>query len=238
MTANSAAALLDNLFWHALAGDQARLGLGTDEVRRYAPGFPPIVAFADPRRPRLDQLATLVARNEPVYCDGWAAVAPPGWRVELEARMIKMIWRGPMPDEDPAPQAVRLGPAHVPQATALAELTRPGPFGPRNLEMGEYFGLFDEPGDQAGAPARLLAMAGERCAAGPLREVSAVCTQPDMQGRGLARRLMLKLVARQMARGETPVLHVMSHNEGALGLYRRMGFEDHLETVVRVIARD
>ena len=234
MTANSAAALLDNLFWHALAGDQARLGLGTDEVRRYAPGFPPIVAFADPRRPRLDQLATLVARNEPVYCDGWAAAAPPGWRVELEARMIKMIWRGPMPDEDPAPQAVRLGPAHVPQATALAELTRPGPFGPRNLEMGEYFGLFD---DAPGGPRRLLAMAGERCAAGTLREISAVCTHPDAQGRGLARRLVRKLIARQLARGETPVLHVLRRNDAALGLYRRMGFEEHAQTVLRVILR-
>ncbi|MCY1382404.1 FR47-like protein [compost metagenome] len=80
-------------------------------------------------------------------------------------------------------------------------------------------------------------MAGERSFAETLREVSGVCTHPDFQGRGLARRLMLKLIARQLARGETPFLHVMSANTGALGLYQRMGFRTHREVVVRVIAR-
>ena len=41
-------------------------------------------------------------------------------------------------------------------------------------------------------------MAGERMHAGTLREISGVCTHPDFQGRGLARRLMRKLVRRQM----------------------------------------
>jgi len=227
--------LLDNLFWHALTGPQAHLGIGTEEVRRYGPGLPPIAAFADPRHPRLDQLAALAVPGEPLYCDGWSGPVPDGWQVMLEAPMVRMIWRGPAPQADEAPDAVRLGAGDMPLAAPLVELTRPGPFGPRNLEMGEYFGLFD---DAPGGPRRLLAMAGERCAAGTLREISAVCTHPDAQGRGLARRLVRKLIARQLARGETPVLHVMSHNEGALGLYRRMGFEDHLETVVRVIARD
>jgi predicted GNAT family acetyltransferase len=39
-----------------------------------------------------------------------------------------------------------------------------------------------------------------------------------------------------MQRGETPFLHVMRANEGARGLYRRMGFVDHRETVVRVVS--
>jgi predicted GNAT family acetyltransferase len=110
---------------------------------------------------------------------------------------------------------------------ALALLTRPGPFGPRTIELGDYFGIFD-----AG---RLVAMAGERMAAAGLREVSGVCTHPDFQGRGLARRLMLKLVGRQLARGETPFLHAMSANQRAHDLYLGMGFRDWCETVVRVV---
>jgi predicted GNAT family acetyltransferase len=107
-------------------------------------------------------------------------------------------------------------------------LTKPGPFGPRTLELGDYFGLFD--GE------RLIAMAGERMAAGTLREISGVCTHPEHQGRGLARRLMLKLLRRQVQRGETPFLHVMRANEGAHALYQRMGFVDHRETTVRVVS--
>jgi predicted GNAT family acetyltransferase len=103
-----------------------------------------------------------------------------------------------------------------------------GPFGPRTIELGDYFGYFDG--------AQLVAMAGERMHVAGLREISGVCTHPDYQGRGYARKLMMKLVYREMARGETPFLHVMSANEGAHQLYLRMGFSDYLESVVRVVS--
>lgn len=45
---------------------------------------------------------------------------------------------------------------------------------------------------------------------------------------------MLKLIRRQMMRGETPFLHVMSGNAGARALYERMGFRLYRESVVRV----
>ncbi len=80
-----------------------------------------------------------------------------------------------------------------------------------------------------------MAMAGERMHAGELREISGVCTHPDAQGRGLARRLVLKLIRREMLRGETPFLHVMHDNQGARRLYQRMGFRDRQEAVVRVV---
>lgn len=223
--------LLDNLFWHALAGPQAHFAVGGDEVRRFAPGFSPIVGFADPTHPKLDALIPFCQSGEQFYCDGWSGAVPAGWQVDAEARMQKMIWRAPMPATDEAPEAVRLAPEQIPQILELVGLTRPGPFGPRTIELGEYYGLV-EPGS-----GRLMAMAGERCAAGPLREISGVCTHPDFQGRGLARRLMAKLIRRQMARGETPVLHVMSVNEGAIALYKRMDFDAHRESVVRVISR-
>jgi len=73
--------------------------------------------------------------------------------------------------------------------------------------------------------------------AGPLREISGVCTHPDQQGRGWARRLMHKLICRQLQRREAPFLHVMRDNTHARGLYARMGFRDHRESIVRVITR-
>ena len=222
-------ALLDNVFWHTLNGPHARYAAGTDDARRYAPGFSPIVGFADAARPNLAALAPFCEPGEHFYCADWTGRAPQGWRVEAESTMFRMVWDGAPPEDDAAFEAVPLGPAHADQAVALAALTRPGPFGPRTIELGEYFGCFE--GE------RLVAMAGERMHAGHLHEISGVCTHPDFQGRGLARRLVARLVRRQLARGETPFLHVMRDNAGAHELYLRMGFRDHAEPVVRVLAR-
>ena len=143
--------------------------------------------------------------------------------------MIKMVWHGGQPAMDEAPDAISLGVEHATRAVELAELTRPGPFGPRTIELGEYFGYFQGP--------RLVAMAGERMCAGALHEISGVCTHPDQQGRGLARRLMMKLILRQMQRGKTPFLHVMTANAGARALYERMGFRNYRESPVRIVTR-
>jgi predicted GNAT family acetyltransferase len=68
-------------------------------------------------------------------------------------------------------------------------------------------------------------------------EISGVCTHPDYQGKGLARKLMTKLIRQQMLRNERPFLHVMSSNAGAHGLYLKMGFADYREVAVRVVSR-
>jgi ribosomal protein S18 acetylase RimI-like enzyme len=220
--------MLDNITWHTLSGPHERFSAGTDHARRYATGFSPIVGFADSDEPDLAALARFCEPGEHFYCERWSGPARDGWQVDAETTMFKMVWAGSMPAAGGVPEAVPLGPQHAQAALALATLTKPGPFGPRTLELGEYLGCFE--GD------RLTAMAGERMQAGTLREISGVCTHPDVQGRGLARRLMLELVRRQMQRGETPFLHVMRDNALAHGLYARMGFADHRETVVRVIS--
>lgn len=221
--------LLDNTFWHALSGDHREFSAGGEHARRYARGYSPIIAFADPRRPDFDALLPHCEIGEPLYCDSWSGAAPAGWRVDAETTMFRMVWDGATPAADPAPDAVALGPQHAAQALELATLTRPGPFGIRTIELGEYFGYVD--GE------RLVAMAGERLSVAGLREVSGVCTHPDFQGRGLARKLAAKLIRRQALRGETAFLHVMRSNETAHRLYLRMGFRDHLESVVRVVTR-
>ena len=221
--------LLDNIAWHTLSGPHTNYAAGTNDARRYAPGFSPIVGFADTKSPNFDALVPYCKPDEHFYCDGWSGATPSGWRVEAETTMFKMVWEIPMPETDEAPEAVRLGPEHAPQALELATLTRPGPFGLRTMELGEYFGCFE--GD------RLVAMAGERMHAGKLREISGVCTHPDFQGRGLARRLMVELIRRQMQRDESPFLHVMRDNNSAHRLYERMGFRDYRESVIRVVSQ-
>jgi len=222
--------LFDNIFWHALTGPQARFAAGAGGARRYVAGCSPILGFADQQRPDFAALTPYCEADEHFYTEGWSGPVPAGWRLDAETAMIKMIWDAPSPGPDAGSDAVvTLGPEHVQRAVDLAVLTRPGPFGPRTPELGVYIGCLE--GE------RLMAMAGERACAGTLREISGVCTHPDFQGRGLARRLMLRLIREQMQRGETPVLHVMKANETACGLYRRMGFRDHREVVVRVVTK-
>ena len=223
------AALLDNVFWHALTGAQRAFAIGGDAARRYAPGFAAIAAFAEPERPALGELAAHCAPAEALYCSGWTGAPTEGWQIDAESTMFSMVWDAAAPEPGAAPEAIVLGPEHAPAMLELAALTRPGPFGARNLALGRYLGVFDG--------ARLVAMAGERAQAGRLREISAVCTHPDHQGRGLARRLMLALIGEQMGRGEQPFLHVMRDNAGARQLYERMGFRVHGEPRVRVISR-
>jgi ribosomal protein S18 acetylase RimI-like enzyme len=227
--------LLDNIFWNSLSGTHSHLSSGTDRARRYAQGFSPIVGFSDPQQPDFAALEPFCESGERFYCDAWTGPAPSGWRIEAESTMMRMVWDAAMPEADEAPDAVPLGSDDAARALDLAMLTRPGPFGPRTIELGDYFGYFDE-GNMGSR--RLIAMAGERMAAPGLREISGVCTRPGYEGRGYARRLMLKLIRRQLLRGETPFLHVMRDNEAAHKLYLRMGFRDYCATAVRIVARD
>ena len=224
-----AAALLDNIMWNCLSGPHAHFATGAGAVRRYAPGFSPIVGCREPQNPDFHELAKHCQPGDSFYFDIWSGAAPNGWKVDREATMFKMIWDAPAPPEDPAPDAIALRPEHAGQAVELARLTNPGPFGLRTPELGEYFGYFEN--------GRLIAMAGERMCAGELHEVSGICTHPDHQGKGLARKLTLKLVHRQLSRGKRPFLHVLSHNAPARALYSKLGFRDYLETVVRVVTR-
>jgi predicted GNAT family acetyltransferase len=104
----------------------------------------------------------------------------------------------------------------VPDMIRLVETTHPGPFLPRTIQMGRYAGIR--------ADGRLVAMAGERMHPGRFCEISAVCTDPAYVRRGYATQLVIHQIARILARGEIPFLHVSSENDQAIRLYRKLGF--------------
>ena len=84
----------DNLFWKAMTGAQAPIAVGTDRVRRYATGFSPIAAFADPRDPDLETLATLVQPGERIFTPTWSGAVPASWTLHLDTFMLAMVWDG------------------------------------------------------------------------------------------------------------------------------------------------
>jgi predicted GNAT family acetyltransferase len=84
-------------------------------------------------------------------------------------------------------------------------------------------------------------MAGERLHPPGWTEISAVCTDPEYRGQGLAAGLVRALVAGIRARGEQALLHAAASNTGAIRLYESMGFRPRVSpvfTVLRVPAHE
>src|SRR5262249_54721373 len=154
-------------------------------------------------------LSSLVGVGEDVALVGTRVPElPRTWETLYAAELTQMVraQRSRLPEGDA--DVATLGPPDVPAMQALAELTRPGPFRTRTIELGTFIGIRDR--------GRLVAMAGERTWIGDFREVSAVCTHPDVQGRGYARMLIGRVVNRMLGAGQTPFLHVESKNEVAI----------------------
>lgn len=209
--------LLDNPVWSCLTTRHAHLALGGHAARRYPPEISPITGFPNTGPADIAALESLVEIG-----DDMGAVGPcvpalrSNWETLVEMPITQMVREGraPLPEGDV--EVVALAAADVADMLALVELTQPGPFRTRTIELGRFIGVRDH--------GRLVAMAGERMWIGDCREVSGVCTHPAAQGRGYARALTGRVVNRMQAAGQLPILHVASSNRRAIDMYNGLGF--------------
>ena len=209
-------AALDNPIWSSLATRHAHLAQGDARARRYPPAISPLTGVNGTGADVASSLAGTVQVGDDMGIFGPAPALGSNWEVIKEAGITQMF----RPDDallDEGDVDVRtLGPADVPEMLKLVELTQPGPFRPRTIELGKYIGIRDG--------GRLVGMAGERMWFDDWREVSAVCTHPDVRGRGYARALIGRVVNRMLRSGQTPFLHVYSTNTSAIEVYLALGF--------------
>ena len=224
---------MDHPIWEALHSWHAGVAEANPLACRFPLAFTSLGALHAPGAEAYAALAELQRPGEAtaLIAAAWAP-PPPGWEVRYSASLPQMTHLGPLPAApvfDPADELVELGAGDSAEMQALAERTRPGPFGPRTHELGRYIGVRRE--------RRLLAMAGERLRLPGYTEISAVCTDAAAAGRGLASGLVSILVAAIRGRGETPFLHVRADNHRAIGVYRRLGFTVRRELHVDVVAR-
>ncbi|SOE07606.1 GNAT family N-acetyltransferase [Streptomyces sp. Ag109_G2-15] len=208
------APVLDNAVWAALDGPHAHLAERVGRAARYQPEIYAYAALADPADPTAwADLHTLVGPGTTVRIKPVDQV-PAGWEVIGGGEGVQLVDTALR--AEPAPEAVRLGPADVPEILDLVARTRPGPFLKRTVEMGAYLGIRHE--------GRLIALAGERLRLPGWTEISAVCTDPEHRGRGLATRLVRAVGAGIRERGDTPFLHAAADNTPAIRLYESIGF--------------
>ncbi len=215
-------AILDRPVWCMLTGRQAHLAQGGAASKRIDPCFGPFAALRDGAEDARRELLRLVqGRDDELFFIELEPVEPPpGLKVERNGILLQMIAgdeAGAQEAEDD--EAVLLGEEHAAEMTTLALATKPGPWASKTHCYGPFYGMFRD--------GRLAAMAGERMLPGPeLAEVSGVCTWPEFRGQGLARRLMLHVMAGFRRRGDRPYLHTYAENAGAIALYRQLGFRE------------
>lgn len=209
---------LDDVVWNALVAAQRRFAVGDDRAMRFLSTVGPFGAIAGSSPECFGALHSLIDAQGPVTLVTADDVVPPaGFSILRRDALLQMIWQGTLDRKDELLH-VRLTGRDVPEMLALATATKPGPFGPRTIELGSYFGVRQQ--------GKLVAMAGERMKPDGFAEISAVCVDASFRGRGYAAGLMRVLISAICARGETPFLHVLTSNRNAIALYRALGFVD------------
>jgi ribosomal protein S18 acetylase RimI-like enzyme len=206
--------MLDYPVWASLTGAHVQLAERAGGAARYPSDVAPFAALADAaNHKRWVDLAQLFGPGVVAVLPGVAA-APEGWQIVDAIDGVQLVGTALRAEIDD--EAVRLDNADVPEILDLIERTKPGPFLPRTIELGNYYGIRRD-----GA---LVAMAGERLHPPGWTEISAVCTDAAYRGQGLGTRLMRHVAAGIRARGESPFLHAAATNASAIRLYESLGF--------------
>ncbi|MFD6162552.1 GNAT family N-acetyltransferase [Nocardia sp. NPDC060256] len=206
---------LDDPVRSSLHGEHRRFAAWVGRIGRYDPevarffGHPPVLDDQD-----WADLATLLGPGGSTALRGAGHVPPAGWAVLQDVRSVQMDGTGLRVAEDPEFEVLTA--ADVPEMLELIARTEPGPFAARTIEMGTYLGFRVD--------GTLVAMAGERMHPPGWTEISAVCTDAEFRGRGIASRLIRAVGAGIRARGEKPFLHAVAHNTTAISLYETLGF--------------
>ena len=221
---------LDNPFFSALDSIHRDVALRSGDVSRYPVDIAPFLGVAHADVDVGDAFDALVPEGDEALLLGVAPTRmPPGWTLEPFADLAQMVREEPLEPVD-GPAILELDERHRADVLALTALVYPHYFRPCTMQLGRYFGIYED--------GRLAAMIGERLGTPNAREMSAICAHPDFLGRGHARRLTAFLVDDTLRGGRLPFLHVSHANTRAKQLYENTGWRIRRDIPFWRLARD
>jgi ribosomal protein S18 acetylase RimI-like enzyme len=219
--------LLNNPIWNALSTDQSYLAQANHLAKRFPRDVAPFGAMKTQSPSEYEALAQILSGDTAALFLDSKPVLPDDWSMRVSGDMYQMTFEAPPPAK-PSHVIHKLTQADVPAMLTLTNLTEPGPFLPRTIELGAYYGIHES--------GSIVAMAGERLHLSGFTEISAVCTHPNFRGRGYGNALMSVVISGILDREETPFLHVRTDNP-AIALYKKLGFQTRAQLYLAVIQR-
>ncbi len=209
--------LLDNPVYHALLSGDAHKAFGSGQVKYFDTEVSPFVGFQEQYADGFKDLHLLLPGGRIIlYATRNEISLPKGWELIQCIHGSQFLYLSNIGFDNNFSEVIPLNPQHVDQMINLAVLTKPGPFGKRTIDFGNYHGIFIND--------KLVAMTGRRLHVYDFTEVSAVCTHPNFLGRGFARDLIKHQINSILEEKKIPFLHVRSDNKRAIDLYERLGF--------------
>lgn len=199
-----------------LSGDR-HLSFGNVNVKFFDEQVSPFAGFEEGYAKGFAELYELLPSGRSIlYATPSTIIQPAGWKLLDEIKGLQFVYEGSSEFKTDFSNIIVLEHIHADQMMELAHLTKPGPFGPKTIDFGNYFGIFDKD--------KLVAMTGQRLHVENCTEISAVCTHPDHTGKGYAYTLIQHQLQLILQQGQQAFLHVREANLRAIALYQRMGF--------------
>lgn len=209
-------AKLKTAVWQALSTQQKHLTLCDGGAIRLQPGYPPMAAFSDPKRPDWAGLQRLCRPGDELFVTGLEDAPAAPWTLVEQTSAHLMLWPASHRHDLEGQDGFRLLQASdADQVMRLAKAAQLLPFGEKSLEMGEFVGAFE--GE------RLVSMCGRRLRFGTWCEAASLCTDPQATGKGYATKLVGWTAHRMQQQGLGLFAHVMADNSHAMGIYKRRG---------------
>lgn len=220
----------DNPVWQALSSHQRHFNRGDDVLKYFPANVSPFVGMEHWDHNDEETLLHQLPANRPFSVMMVKSVElPPSLEIVFTCPLYQMECHVEYTIPDNAPSIQKLGYNHIPQMLELTGKTKPGPFLDHTIDMGNYYGIFED--------GQLAAMAGERLRLPGYTEISAICTDPVHLGKGYASLLTEYVAQRIFSEGSTPILHVKTDNTRAINVYQRVGFDVRSEVFFAIFRK-
>lgn len=206
---------LDNPAWFSLNESHEKFAEGAEAIKIYQAKICPFGGINGAYEAINFQNAAFLER-ERFFIIGKKPQLPPELVIEKELICLQMLCQTPI-HWVPQETILQLKDQHMDELHRLVNLVQPGYFKEGTSKMGNYYGIFKAE--------KLVAVTGERMKMHQFTEISAVITHPEHTRKGYAKQLVAHVVNQNIAVQNIPYLHVVESNLGAIGLYKKLGFE-------------